>query len=320
MQRIEAKVAPVQIPVRRYKFNPKDFKTIGFTPNCAGCIALREGTHNPGHDEDCRERVEQHLGTTDAGRKRLQQSQDRENRILSRMVKQQVQQQEQTQQGEQASSSDSGISRGSKRPAVAEGEKTTEPPPTQILTQMQQEQQEQQEQIQQRQKQRRTVSFENQQPSAQEQSQGDAPDHEGDVSMSIDVDAISTNIHDNNECNKNNRDNNKANKEQDYTVTLYFNTKEQQSKAYICAVQRNLVTEVYSPPRVVQFADKHGLTPGHSIDIKCCDEQGNPWDLNEHKQRNKLIQLVTLTKPILVIGSPMCTMFSILQNLKKQRN
>ena len=111
------------------------------------------------------------------------------------------------------------------------------------------------------------------------------------------------NIHD--KCN--------ANQDQYYTITLYFDTEEQLNKAHICAVQRNLVTEVYSPPRVVRFVDKHGLKPGHSTDIKCCDEQGRPWDLNEHQQRNKLIQLVVQTKPILVIGSPMCTMFSILQ-------
>ena len=79
------------------------------------------------------------------------------------------------------------------------------------------------------------------------------------------------------------------------------------------------ITEVYSPPRVVQFADKHGLTPGHSIDIKCCDEQGNPWDLNEHKQRNKFIQLVRQTKPILVIGSPKCTKFLQLQNFNENK-
>ena len=97
------------------------------------------------------------------------------------MVQQQVKQQEQTQQNtrqqheEQASSSTRGISRGSKRPAIAEGE-DIEPPPTQP--------------IQQKQKQRRTVSFEEQAPaqtSAQEQSPSDAPDHgNNDMDTSID--------------------------------------------------------------------------------------------------------------------------------------
>ena len=72
MQRIEAKLAPVQLPVRRFKISPKDFEDIVFTSNCAGCNALREGTHNPGHDEDCRNRVEECLDTIDAVRKRLQ--------------------------------------------------------------------------------------------------------------------------------------------------------------------------------------------------------------------------------------------------------
>ena len=54
MQRIEAKVAPMQPPVRRFKISPKDFKTIGFTPGRPGCVALRQGTHNPGHEKQCR--------------------------------------------------------------------------------------------------------------------------------------------------------------------------------------------------------------------------------------------------------------------------
>ncbi len=103
-------------------------------------------------------------------------------------------------------------------------------------------------------------------------------------------------------------------------VTLYYNTVEQHHKACIYAVQRELVTEVYSPPRVAQFANKHNLTPGHFIDIQCADEDGTPWDLSNSSKRNKLIQLVVDTKPAIVVGSPMCTMFSSLQNLNYNKD
>ena len=63
-------------------------------------------------------------------------------------------------------------------------------------------------------------------------------------------------------------------------------------KAQINAIENNIVTEIYSPPRVNQFAEQHGLTAGHSIDITCEDEDGTPWDLGDKVKRNKLIKLV----------------------------
>jgi hypothetical protein len=124
------------------------------------------------------------------------------------------------------------------------------------------------------------------------------PDDEGDVQMG----ALQRN-------NKNT-----------HCVALYYNTVEQHHKACIYAVQRELVTEVYSPPRVAQFTNKHNLIPGPSIYIQCADEDGTPWDLSNSSKRNKLIQLVADTKSAIVVGSPMCTMFSSLQNLNKNKD
>ena len=134
----------------------------------------------------------------------------------------------------------------------------------------------------------------------------------------LDVDHITTtkttNKQSNNKDNVASVNNNSNNK-----VTLFFDTTEQHHKAYVAALARNLVTEVYSPPRVVKFAARHKLQEGHSIDIQCNDENGEPWDLNSNQKRNQLIHLIVDTKPILVIGSPMCTMFSTLQNLNKNK-
>ena len=42
--------------------------------------------------------------------------------------------------------------------------------------------------------------------------------------------------------------------------------------------------------------------------------------MSQHAKRNAVIRLISETKPVLVIGSPMCTMFSSLQNLNNNRD
>jgi hypothetical protein len=74
------------------------------------------------------------------------------------------------------------------------------------------------------------------------------------------------------------------------------------------------VSEIYSPPRVVALAKRYGLREGFSLDLTTQDENGNPWDFEDPEQRAKAKALVLETKPWLLIGSPPCTFFSILQN------
>ena len=142
--RIESKPAPIAPQVRRFKIYPRDFKDIGFTPKCLGCNALRNGTPNPGHNEECRQRVMEHLETTATGRDRLEREKHRTYVIISRMIEQQDKQQqkqqdmhdqqdnkrqkrqhEQIEQQEQqtpsSASSQSGLNSSLKRTAQAEG-------------------------------------------------------------------------------------------------------------------------------------------------------------------------------------------------------
>ena len=79
------------------------------------------------------------------------------------------------------------------------------------------------------------------------------------------------------------------------------------------------VSEVYSPPRVVALAHKFGLRPGFSLDITVDDETGKPWDFDDPGQRHKAERLLRETQPWLLIGSPMCTYFSRLQNLNRAK-
>ena len=73
------------------------------------------------------------------------------------------------------------------------------------------------------------------------------------------------------------------------------------------------VTEVFSQPRIAAMASRMGLTPGRSLDLK------TGWDFSKRSDRKKAIELVVSEKPWLVVGSPPCTVFSMLQNLNKHK-
>ena len=81
---------------------------------------------------------------------------------------------------------------------------------------------------------------------------------------------------------------------------------------------RNIVSEIYSPPRVTDAARRNpslGIRPGFALDLTTSDDEGRPWDFDDPSQRAKAKALVLEKKPQLLIGSPMCTAFSCLQAL-----
>ena len=69
------------------------------------------------------------------------------------------------------------------------------------------------------------------------------------------------------------------------------------------------VSEVYSPPRVTVEAMKFGLKAGEAFDLT------NGWDLSNEDEQKFVKEYVRKNKPMLLIGSPECKMFSSLQNL-----
>ena len=81
--RIESRPAPNMPQVRRAKLTVKDFREFGYTPKCAGCNAMRNNLPNPGHNAECRERIEERLSATESGMQRLQQAQHRQDTIIA---------------------------------------------------------------------------------------------------------------------------------------------------------------------------------------------------------------------------------------------
>ena len=90
-------------------------------------------------------------------------------------------------------------------------------------------------------------------------------------------------------------------------------------KIGMMSVRRNDVSETYSRPRVTVYATLLGLSPGFASDLAVVDpEDGMPWDSDVPAKRTKALHRVH-EKPKLLTGSPMCTAFSLLQNLSKDK-
>jgi hypothetical protein len=83
-----------------------------------------------------------------------------------------------------------------------------------------------------------------------------------------------------------------------------------------------IVAEMYSPPRVtamIKAMPSLGLVPGFALDLTTNDEEGQPWDFNSYKMRQKARHLLETTKPMLLVGSPMCTAFCTWQKLNEAK-
>ena len=69
------------------------------------------------------------------------------------------------------------------------------------------------------------------------------------------------------------------------------------------------ITEVYSPERVAQVAKRYGLTAGTSMDLT------TGWDFNREDHKISAWKTIKEEAPYMLIGSPPCTYFSMVQEL-----
>jgi hypothetical protein len=75
------------------------------------------------------------------------------------------------------------------------------------------------------------------------------------------------------------------------------------------------IAEVYSPPRIVPIARAKGLVGGWSLDLTSADSQGRVWDFDDLECRRRAEALIDETQPSLLVGSVLCTFFSVMRNL-----
>ena len=75
------------------------------------------------------------------------------------------------------------------------------------------------------------------------------------------------------------------------------------------------VAEVYSPHRMTTMAEKLGYVAAFAFDLTTYDEEGRPWDLADEDVQKRALKRWETDKPKLLIASPPCTLFSLLQNI-----
>ena len=83
-----------------------------------------------------------------------------------------------------------------------------------------------------------------------------------------------------------------------------------------------VVSEVYSPPRVTAAASKLlpelRVFPGFALDLTTADTDGKLWDFDRPEMRERALKKLREEKPLLLVGSPMCTAFSTWQRINNK--
>ena len=77
--------------------------------------------------------------------------------------------------------------------------------------------------------------------------------------------------------------------------------------------QKVSIREIFSPERVCKRCGQHGLAPGSSFDLH------TGYDLGRYAVQQEVEKVIDEEDPDLLIGSPPCTKFSILQNLVRAK-
>jgi hypothetical protein len=71
------------------------------------------------------------------------------------------------------------------------------------------------------------------------------------------------------------------------------------------------IAEMCSPLRVTKEGEKFGSKVGEAMDLT------TGWDFRKEEDQKRAMDYIDQYQPKLVIGSPMCTMFSVLQHWSK---
>ena len=281
---VERQPMPEGLPPKRVRIERRDLERLGYTPACPGCYNAKHGRAHRPHTQFCRDRVQQAMGTDPELRKRVDAVTERENRWIEAQHERTMQSQNPMEQ-EESIANDGQSSPRATIPSGAEGEVVEKDEDTNDFYMEVNE---------------------------------DIADRIAE-DAAIEIDRLSN-----------------ADSNQDELMGIVNTAMAKILKCYrppselpggdVLGVLRDAsmmgsphVSEIYSPPRVCALADKFGMRPGFSLDLTVCDAQGNPWDFDKVEMRKKARELVREQKPTLLIGSPMCRAFSLLQGLNKLR-
>ena len=78
---------------------------------------------------------------------------------------------------------------------------------------------------------------------------------------------------------------------------------------------KSVIAEVYNPPMVTAEGKKIGLKCGFAFDLTVPDTDGTVWDITKTPCGKKAWARPQKEKPYMLVGSPPCTCWSVIQNL-----
>ena len=83
-----------------------------------------------------------------------------------------------------------------------------------------------------------------------------------------------------------------------------------------------VLSEIYSPERVTAAAKllpSFNVAPGFALDVTRNNDRGLPWDFSIAERRAEALAMVENQKPMMLVGSPMCTAFCAWQRLNAHK-
>ena len=83
---------------------------------------------------------------------------------------------------------------------------------------------------------------------------------------------------------------------------------------------KNDLSEVYSVPRVSEVAAELGMLQGFSLDLSAPTPSGYVWNFWKRECRERALHLVRTLRPYVLIGSPECRIWCLLQNLAASKS
>ena len=304
-------IPDTQIRVKRVTIKKGDLATHGYTEGCRGCNAIRRGEPPANHNEACRRRIIDAINQTPEGATRVKRAVDRANEALAEHLAKRLQTEPNQSENQNKGSSSSG---GAAAPTAEESPTTTTTP---TATTMEVDAGAAPDPAV-------TVNLEHgnaasgRSRASSEQTQAGVRSHEADQPMPNHAASSDTDQEEGGPAAKRAR-------LLELSCLMAVNDSQggelmqPSSDGVSRCPSRPVIAEVYSPPRLVLEAAKKGLKPGWSLDLTTVDEKGNRWDFDRAEDRRHAKWLVEKFRPRVLIGSPMCTAFSALQNWNRRK-
>ena len=272
---------------KRVRIERRDLERLGYTPGCPGCYNAKHSRAHRAHTQHCRDRLQKCMAEDPGLKKRIESATDRENRWLAEEI-------EKTQKPV----FDAELSQG---PLPHTSAFEPSQPPVEVQSALNKEESDELD----------TNDFYMEvNAELADKITDEAMDEISRLGDSVDEETLVINIV--NEAFKKLLSGHRPmDREPDPDMLNVMRAASDMGDPHI--------SEIYYPPRVSALSERFGMRPGFALDLTVLDTDGEPWDFDKPEKRRRAMELLKSTRPKLLIGSPMCRAFSVLQGLNRAR-